>query len=349
MGIPDWVHSNMPSWNLKNNKQSMAIKPLPHILYDDKERQSHFLIYSLQNIKLKTIKFSWPNKMYGYNRINAKGFDANVGFSDSNYLKTERYLIEYNQISGQFVIVIRNQHQTQSIRFSYFDALPHFLKLYFHTMMMQIDGKQIDPFEDLEYFNLSFSEYKSNVVRIRNENPITMEWIISLKPNSELKFTMDIDKKFEHFESYPPDYNRGFDIGNGIINILDERFNLMDYHNLFVFGDQQNKNKYIKNQESGFKIIQMKSYKTVSQSVYTPQILVLLPYPDMSMVFNVIAFSSTLFAFFFGTAFNNLYRDVEDLDKRNFHALTDKLKSFISALCNKMPCQKCKKKKDKLE
>ena len=111
-------------------------------------------------------------------------------------------------------------------------------------MIMQVDGIQIDPFKDLEFFNLSFSEYKSKVIRIRNENPITMELIASLRPNSELNLTMDIEKKFEHFESYPPDYNRGFDIGNGIITILDERFNLIDYHNLFVFVDQQNKQKY---------------------------------------------------------------------------------------------------------
>jgi len=39
------------------------------------------------------------------------------------------------------------------------------------------------------------------------------------------------------------------------------------------------------------------------------------------MVFNVIAFASTLFAFFYGTAFNNLYRNVADLDRKNIHTM----------------------------
>jgi phosphatidylinositol glycan class T len=41
--------------------------------------------------------------------------------------------------------------------------------------------------------------------------------------------------------------------------------------------------------------------------------VVLLPSPDLSMPFNVIAITSTLFAFLFGNLYNALFRDAEML------------------------------------
>ena len=66
--------------------------------------------------------------------------------------------------------------------------------------------------------------------------------------------------------------------------------------------------------------------------LYLTQLLIILPYPDMSMVFNVIAFSSTLYAFFFGTAFNNAYRPVSHIHKRNIHFLMSKFKRKLANL-----------------
>ena len=54
------------------------------------------------------------------------------------------------------------------------------------------------------------------------------------------------------------------------------------------------------------------------------------------MVFNVIAFSSTLFAFLFGTAFNNLYRDVKDLERRNIHYIKDYFKTQLNQCKRKL-------------
>eukprot|EP01083_Nonionella_stella_P043463 117218_1 len=234
--------------------------------------------------QFNNLSFEWPTKRKRK--------------QSGNYLKTERFLAEDDLLFGSLMIAITNTHPNHTIRFSYFEPLPHFLRFYFYSMDIRIDGISIDPSE-FEYFAIEFPTYESlisssDVVRIRNENPICLEWVVSLKPNSELVFRIDIEKEFEHFESYPPDYNRGFDVPNGIVKIL-----------------------------------------STNDIYYTSQILILLPYPDMSMVFNVIAFSSTLFAFFFGTAFNNIYRDIEDLDKRNVHLITDKVKKFFTKMLQK--------------
>jgi hypothetical protein len=47
-------------------------------------------------------------------------------------------------------------------------------------------------------------------------------------------------------------------------------------------------------------------------------LLLSLPFPDFSMPFNVIAFSSTIIAFFFGSMFNTLYSSDEEVLLRGF-------------------------------
>jgi hypothetical protein len=50
--------------------------------------------------------------------------------------------------------------------------------------------------------------------------------------------------------------------------------------------------------------------------VYTESLLVMLPFPDFSMPFNVIAFTSTLLAFFFGSLFNMLHSSPNEILRR---------------------------------
>jgi len=314
--VPLWAHSQIASWRVQDDGTVDALKPSPARIYAVDGGDSYLLLYSMDR-KLKGISMQWPLGMFGHHRL---GSGQRAGMSMDNLLKTERYLIEDNLVSGQLVISITNQHPTRSVRFSYFDPLPRFLKLYFETMEMRVDGQRVDPFRDLEHFQISLSEHEREygVERIRNEHPVVMEWVTTLSAQSVLSFRMEIDKTFLHFESYPPDYNRGFDVGNGIVRILDPLFDAMDYHNLFVFGDEEGRGR-----GGNESILSLDRYRRASRIVLSPQMLVLLPYPDMSMVFNVIAFSSTLFAFFFGSSFNNLYRNEQDLDKKNIQRLKE--------------------------
>ena len=50
--------------------------------------------------------------------------------------------------------------------------------------------------------------------------------------------------------------------------------------------------------------------------LYTDGLLVLLPFPDMSMPFNVIAFTSTVIAFLFGSLFNLFYSTDQQIRDR---------------------------------
>jgi hypothetical protein len=76
--------------------------------------------------------------------------------------------------------------------------------------------------------------------------------------------------------------------------------------------------------------------------VYTDAVLVMLPYPDQSMPFNVIAFVSTLFSLIIGNIFNSLYStDQEVKDRINRGVVPNRFAGIFSK------CKKKKKKQDK--
>ena len=68
---------------------------------------------------------------------------------------------------------------------------------------------------------------------------------------------------------------------------------------------------------------------------YTTGLLVLLPFPDMSMPFNVVAFTSTVLAFFFGSLFNLTYSTTADIVQRSKQTPLSRIKSRLVALLGK--------------
>jgi hypothetical protein len=63
--------------------------------------------------------------------------------------------------------------------------------------------------------------------------------------------------------------------------------------------------------------------------VYTESLLVMLPFPDFSMPFNVIAFTSTLLAFFFGSIFNMLHSSPNEILRRGRVTVGQRVRSLI--------------------
>jgi len=75
--------------------------------------------------------------------------------------------------------------------------------------------------------------------------------------------------------------------------------------------------------------------------LYTESLLIVLPSPDFSMPFNVIAFTSTLLAFFFGSLFNTLYSSPPEVLKRGRTTLGQRICSKMLVIANKIA--KCRK------
>jgi hypothetical protein len=71
---------------------------------------------------------------------------------------------------------------------------------------------------------------------------------------------------------------------------------------------------------------------TRTTTLYSTPLLLLLPFPDASMPFNVIAFTSTMAAFLFGSMFHVLYADEEEIIKRRYETPLDRVKSKLGRL-----------------
>eukprot|EP00743_Colponemidia_sp_Colp-15_P004473 GILK01004823.1.p1 GENE.GILK01004823.1~~GILK01004823.1.p1 ORF type:complete len:478 (+),score=26.16 GILK01004823.1:38-1471(+) len=152
-----------------------------------------------------------------------------------------------------------------AVRVTYLDALPYFLRLYFHTMKININGKPIHILKELEDLTFQPSDGQSTQT--------FLGFSFVLPALSSFALSVDIEKSFLHIDAFPPDPSRGFDVGPASI--------------------------LYQTVETGSGCAASEPRRMVSDAL-----LVMLPQPDFSMPFNVITLSSTIVAFFFGSLFN---------------------------------------------
>ncbi|EPS61471.1 hypothetical protein M569_13326, partial [Genlisea aurea] len=171
-----------------------------------------------------------------------------------------------------------------SLRVGIFQVVPWYVKMYYHTLRVFIDG-EAKPFEDnVEKVSVSPSEDKVS--------PGVME--IALRLPCSVKtaaMTVEFDKGFLHIDEYPPDANQGFDIPSSIVHFagLASKMN---------FGGNF----------SGQVPLLAKLQEETPVRAYTEVLLVPLTTPDFSMPYNVITIACTVFALYFGSLLNALRR-----------------------------------------
>lgn len=101
-------------------------------------------------------------------------------------------------------MTIHNEHKTESISVIYYDSIPWYLKVYIHTLQIDVIGDH----NSKEVVQKMY--YQPAIDRGR---PSTLECQLLLPPNSIVTLSMDFDKVFLKYTEHRPDANRGFDIG----------------------------------------------------------------------------------------------------------------------------------------
>ena len=86
------------------------------------------------------------------------------------------------------------------------------------------------------------------------------------------------------------------------------------------------------NQSSSSSSSSSSSVEPAAIRFYTTGLLVLLPFPDMSMPFNVVAFTSTVLAFFFGSLFNLTYSTTAAIIQRSQQTPIARIRAKLQAL-----------------
>lgn len=279
--IPPWMVAKFPT--LSNN---ISITPPSEILPGINKVFAYWLQVP-QGVSLE-VKYAIPST-FSY---------AGLPFRSTPALLFDRYFAGRGQHFGKLVVDFRNSGN-ENITINYFDALPWFIKLFFHTLSIAQNGERLDFTRDLRKFRFMPSK--------RHSSPAELEFELDIPPVSSIQITIDYEKAFLSMSDFPPDVSRGFDVQAGVVTILSA---------------------------------------TTPVRLYTESLLIVLPSPDFSMPFNVIAFTSTLLAFFFGSLFNTLYSSPPEVLKRGRTTLGQRICTKLLAIVNKFA--KCRKPRTKV-
>ncbi|KAL2239218.1 UNVERIFIED_CONTAM: GPI transamidase component PIG-T [Sesamum indicum] len=177
------------------------------------------------------------------------------------------------------------------LRVGIFQVVPWYVKVYYHTLEVFLDGESQHTVDNVEKIHVSPSEDKVS--------PGVMEIILRLPCSvSTAALTLEFDKGFLHIDEYPPDANQGFDIPSAVV-----RFN--NFLTNISFDDNSVKRVPILS----------KLEENIPVLSYTEVLLVPLTTPDFSMPYNVITITCTVFALYFGSLLNALRRRVGEEER----------------------------------
>ncbi|TVU29831.1 hypothetical protein EJB05_21418, partial [Eragrostis curvula] len=173
-----------------------------------------------------------------------------------------------------------------------FQVVPWYVKVYYHSLEIFIDGNRKTISEVVDKIHVTPSEDKllPGTLEMQLRFPCTMQ---------SATLTLDFDKGFLHIDEYPPDANQGFDIPSALVS-FPEFSSARSYPEI----DPSLVSALLENfQEDGV----MKSYTEV--------LLVPLTTPDFSMPYNVITFTCTVLALYFGSLLNALRRRIGEEER----------------------------------
>lgn len=118
----------------------------------------------------------------------------------------ERYFTGYGQERGGLRITIRNRNKSSAMPVIYYDSIPWYLKLYLHTLKVNVIGNNSADNDDI----IQEMYYQPAIDRGR---PSMIECQLLLPADSVTTISMDFEKVFLKYTEHRPDANRGFDVG----------------------------------------------------------------------------------------------------------------------------------------
>ncbi|XP_043706495.1 GPI transamidase component PIG-T isoform X2 [Telopea speciosissima] len=176
------------------------------------------------------------------------------------------------------------------VRIDVFQVVPWYVKVYFHTLQIFVDGEAQIVWETIEKIRVSPSEDRVS--------PGLMEMLLRFPCDMKSAvLTIEFDKGLLHIDEYPPDANQGFDIPAAVISFPDFEASM-----------------HFLNENSSKSPLLSKFQKNPVLS-YTEILLVPLATPDFSMPYNVITITCTVFALYFGSLLNVLRRRVGEEER----------------------------------
>jgi phosphatidylinositol glycan class T len=119
------------------------------------------------------------------------------------------------------------------------------------------------------------------LLTFQSDGTIVVEYNVTLNPMTTINITLDYEPALLPFQQFPADANRGIELPP----------------TLFTFGNNNDASTCTNS-----------SSITATTTLYSAPLLFMPPVPDMSMPFNVVSLTCTLYAFIVGSVANLLVR-----------------------------------------
>ena len=207
-------------------------------------------------------------------------------------------------------------------RIVFLDVLPWYLRCYLHTLSLKNDKVRGGVLRPL------VTDFRPGKDRDR---PYMLELIVELPARSETRISLEFEKSLLKWLEYPPDANRGFDVGSAVISaVLPGRRNFTGLgrrHSTFAEAMEAD-DLGVDNDEAEFDAF---------YQLHTERLLVNLPTPDFSMPYNVICLACTVVALAFGPLHNITTKNLQVVspgaeEKGYLGKAVDKIKSFLRGI-----------------
>jgi phosphatidylinositol glycan class T len=122
-------------------------------------------------------------------------------------IQVRRYQTGFGQERGGLTVDIVNSHPSRSCNVTYLETTPWILKLFLHTLTLSLNDDKLS-IEKNEIIKDLY--YQPSIDRKR---PSVLELALELPPNSKVTLAIAYETTYLKYTEYPPDANRGFDIG----------------------------------------------------------------------------------------------------------------------------------------
>ncbi|KAL2623143.1 hypothetical protein R1flu_003348 [Riccia fluitans] len=190
-----------------------------------------------------------------------------------------------------------------------FQMVAWYVRLYMHTLMARIDGNPV-PLRDIT------TEMLVTPAEDRL-HPAVLEMHLKLPRDiNRLCLTIDFDKGFLHIDEHPPDADHGFDLQSAFLSFPRSQTRRLYLNQQAAQGEDHPLIQTLN--EPGF------------LHMYTTLLLVPLATPDKSMPYNVITFTCTILALYFGSLLNTLRRRIGEEERLAKAGSGGKLKKAIA-------------------
>ena len=244
--------------------------------------------------------------------IGALSLSGNV----ASFLRVDRTVDRHSGVTnhGTFHSVYRNgamrsarytddNTASSEVLLKTFDFYPNFVKPLVQSLTIRLyqhegaGGVLFVPDRDEKYVDVLRSAADSFEFLPREDGSISLQITINLPPDSSIWIKLEYEPRFFSFEHHPADPNRGIDVvpSYGEFHLHTAEGGGSDCP---ILGAASSRNPTL----GGSNI------SCISLRLYSPSVIVMPPVPDLSMPFNVVSLTCTLYAFIIGSLINLLVR-----------------------------------------